>query len=489
MIKLCLPFLLPFITHAINYCLTSSTFPNCLKKADVLPVAKIRNPSHFKDLRPISLLPIFSKIIEKVVADQLRPHLATYKIIPEIQSGFQHGFSCNTALLKITDDIFSALDAGKATLLVLLDFSRAFDTLNHEILISILTYCGLSANSVKFFQSYLMNRYQRVIYREEMSQTRKNDTGVPQGSILGPLLFILYTLNLPNRCKSSSIHLYADDTQIYNSFYPTNITQACEEICKDLENLLNTSKDHHLLLNPNKSKVILFCRKNDREYLRGNVNLRVGNTQLQIVNEVKNLGLLIDDNLRFTSHVNHCIANAYNVLRILYQNRDCFNRKLKRTLCDSLVLSKLNYCDIVYGPCIDSVVTLKVQRLQNSCLRFIYGIRKFDHISHKLIEAKWLDMNHRRILHSLCLYQKIILFKSPPYLYAKIRFRSDVHSLNLRFKGLITPPKHHNEFFKRSFIYTLFYYYNRLPAPYKMLNLSTFRRKVYQDLLAKNLQF
>lgn len=143
LLKLCCPHIIPHITHIINFCLSNNVFPTIWKSAIITALAKKSNPTEYKDLRGISILPTLSKIIEKIMEQQLRDYLTLNNLLPIVQSGFRPGYSCTTALLNIMDDIITASDKGECTALVLLDFSRAFDTLNHEILLSILKYIGL----------------------------------------------------------------------------------------------------------------------------------------------------------------------------------------------------------------------------------------------------------------------------------------------------------------------------------------------------------
>lgn len=147
------------------------------------------------------------------------------------------------------------------------------------------------------------------------------------------------------------------------------------------------------------------------------------------------------------------------------------------------MLSHFNYCDVLYGPCLDGIYKLKIEKVQKNCLRFIYGIRKFDPVSHKLKDAKWLSMENRRKLHSLVLFHNIIYKNCPPYLTDKINFRTDVHNLNLRFKGLITPPPHKTSLFQRSFTYNIYKLYNGLSESLKSLKPSTFKIIMKKELL------
>lgn len=155
MIKLCCAFILPYIIHIINSCLLEHTFPEPWKHALVKPLPKTRQLTTYKDLRPISILPAFSKILERIIHSQLSGYINTNNILPLTQSGLRKGYSCTTALLKVTDDILSATDQGKITILVLLDFSKAFETVDHGILISVLKYMGVNREALSLIDSYL----------------------------------------------------------------------------------------------------------------------------------------------------------------------------------------------------------------------------------------------------------------------------------------------------------------------------------------------
>lgn len=487
-LKLCIPFLLPYITHIVNFCLINSVFPCCWKRARVIPLPKVNNPKSFKDLRPISILPVISKLLERAVASQLYRHLNRYGVIPAHQSGFRSGHSCATALLHITDDILRAWDDGKLTTMVLLDYSKAFDSLNHDILLAILNYIGLSRSSIKLFHHYLKNRYQIVQYMNNLSDPLTLDRGVPQGSILGPILFITYISVLQCVTVSCLQHFYADDSQLYLSFFPEESEQAVAALNYDLQALYNISKQHCLQLNPNKSSIITFGKPRDRIAFNNThgLNIHINNGKIDIKTEIRNLGLLLDENLKITPHVNKCLQTCYLKLRLLYQYRHLLTSDVKLLLCSSLILPKLDFCDTVYGPFLSYADKQRVQKLQNSCLRFSYGIRKFQHISHTLDKAKWLNMDRRRYYHTLCIYHSIVIYKTPPYLFQKLNFRTDVHTLNLRFRGLLTPPLHRTQLFKRSFSYRITKLYNALPVSLKNQNLRGFKRR-FRKMMDNNL--
>ena len=483
MLKLCCPHIIPYLTHIVNHCLIENTFPAMWKRAVVSVLPKKANPEILKDLRCISILPTLSKIVEKIMELQLREHLEQNSLIPIIQSGFRPGHSCTTALLHIVDEVITATDKGLCTILVSLDFSRAFDTINYDILLAILHYIGLSENAIQLFSNYLRNRGQYVLLNNNKSNFMNLKTGVPQGSILGPLLFTIYTSNLVN-LKYSKIHLYADDTQLYQSFSASDIHTASLQINEDLDNFLKVAKDHCLVINPSKSNFIIFGPKMQRNSIVDNINIQIEGNILEKKDKVKSLGVIIDADLRFKENTNKLLQKGYSSLKLIYGNRHFLPRKTKILLCETLVLSTLNYADCLYGPCLDSVYVKKVQKLQNSCLRLIYGIRRNQRISHKLKETNWLNMKNRRLHHSACLFHNIVIDKSPVYLYQKIKFRTDVHTLNVRFKGLLTPPVHRTEIFTRCFSYQVYKIYNNIHDTLKNYSKCHFK-KIYKLHLFK----
>lgn len=485
LLQLITPYALPYLTHIINSCIETNYYPRLWKLAVVLPLPKSNSVSEFRDLRPISILPAISKVLERIMYEQLRNHLDTYKLIPDCQSGFRRGFSCSTALLKVTDDVIEARDKGKLSLLVLLDFSKAFDTINHSMLLAILYHLGCSSEALKFMESYVSQRYQLVRLSNCDSAPLPIGRGVPQGSILGPLLFSAYTSFLPRCVKFCDVQLYADDTQIYISFPPGDSLDAINKINHDLNAIGAFADSHSLILNPIKTKAVLFGREKDvDEHLHG-MTISLNGTGIAIMPEAKNLGLIVDNSFRYRKHINNTIGKAYNNLKLLYPFKSTFSKKLKKVLCESFILSLFTYACVVYGPCLDALDASRVQRVQNACMRYIFQIRKYDSISYKLKELGWLSMHNRVVFHSLILFHSIICGRSPPYLYNKIRYRCDIHNINVRNKNLITPPIHNTALYTRSFSYNIYALYNPLSNCIKARSVSAFRCAIYLLLFSR----
>lgn len=489
MIHLCCPYILPFLTHIINSCIEKKYFPQCWKISHIIPMPKLKNITEMKDLRPISILSVLSKLFEKILNEQIREHLNKFHILPALQSGFRPGHSCASALLKVTDDILSAIDKNKLTVLVLLDYSKAFDLINHRLLLAVLHYFGFGADALALLSSYLIGRKQRVLLNSIFSEALEVKSGVPQGSILGPLLFTIYTSNFYSYVNYCEAHYYADDTQLYFSFDISNLDDACSKINADLQSLLLASSNHSLTINPNKSAVMLFGRKSQREQCLYNLHIVIDNEPLNVVDITKNLGLQLDPTLKFSSHITKCLKRAYCNLKLLYGSNYVLDKKSKIILCNSLVLSHFNYLDVVYHSCLTMFDQSRIQRVQNACIRFIFGIRKYQSVSHKLLELKWLNMKERRILHMCCFYHKVITSKTPSYLYSKIAFGDTLHDLNTRYCKRIFVPRHTTAIYKSSFSYSICKYYNAIPDNLKKLHSDSFKIHLNKAFLDKTLLF
>lgn len=486
MLLYCCPIILPYLTHIINFCILSNVFPSSWKLAHVLPLPKINNPSELKDLRPISILPVLSKILEKILNSQIKTYLKNFDLLPQNQSGFRTNHSCVTALLKVMDDILLEADKDKLTILVLLDYSKAFDRISHDLLLAMLHYLGFSNNAAALMKNYLTNRQQKVKIGTIYSDSLDVISGVPQGSILGPLLFTLYTSDFKNSLQYCCSHFYADDTQIYYSFEKSNCHDASAKVNQDLQALISISEKFCLSVNPAKSKVMLLGRKASCAANAGTINICINDHGLQLSNVSKNLGLYVDASFKFSEHVTHIVKNAFSKIKLIYNSRNLLSVKNKTMLCESLVLSNLNYADVVYGPFLNVYEKTRLQRIQNTCIRLIFGLRKYDHISLKFRELNWLNMQQRRDLHICCLIHKILKVESPAYLLNKIKFRTDIHNVNVRQKDLLTIPTHKTSLFQCSFSYCAPKYYNKIPNELKILSLNKFKEKL-KAMLVKDL--
>ncbi len=270
------------------------------------------DPKDLVNYRLISNLPFLSKILEKVVSSQLYSFLEKNYICEDFQSGFRPSHSTETALIRVTNDLLLSSDRGCISLLVLLDLSAAFDTIDHNILLNRLeNFVGISGSTLAWFKSYLSDRHQFVAVNEEVSYRSQVQYGVPQGSVLGPLLFTLYMLPLGNiiRKHGVSFHCYADDTQLYISSRPGE-THQIEKLMECIVDIKNRMTSNFLLLNSENTKVLIIGPKtptgNNLEHC-----LTLDGCSVDSSSSVRNLGVLFDSNLSFDSHVSSICKTAF----------------------------------------------------------------------------------------------------------------------------------------------------------------------------------
>ncbi|KAL1459074.1 hypothetical protein WDU94_011083, partial [Cyamophila willieti] len=299
MVRTILPYVLPVLTHIFNKSLSTGVFPTEWKSANVVPLQKINSPTSCNDYRPISLLPILSKALEKLAIWQIIDFAESQNVLDVFQSGFRRRHSTATALVKVTDDIRLSLDAGKVTFLVLLDMSKAFDSVDFDILLATLKSMGLSENALSWIDSYLRGRRQRILHDGKHSEWKNINAGVPQGSVAGPLLFAIYISSLQrvfHRCK---YHVYADEIQIYTHCLPGKMSDTIRELNEELSRFHEWTKSIFLRPNPQKTKAMAFGPKSvinslDMAHLPPII---LDGTVIPFSDTVKNLGVIIDSTL------------------------------------------------------------------------------------------------------------------------------------------------------------------------------------------------
>lgn len=487
MVLLCLPFCFVHLTHIVNYSLEKSEFPSAWKHGLVIPIPKVNNPSSYSDFRPITLVPFLSKILEKCVEIQIQRFLKTHSLLPHNQSGFRRGYSTTSSLTLLSDICLTAFDRDLVSVVCLLDFSRAFDTLSHDRLLSKLRFLNFSEPAIEWFSSYLSARSQSTVVRTldatKTSSLRFLFRGVPQGSILGPLLFNIYVADLMHLSFNSVIQMYADDTQLIYSFHPSNLSLAVDCLNVDLGNIHKWSMENGLILNPNKS-VYLFLDPTNR--LRNantdNFQLLIDGHSIGHVDLAKNLGLWMDSGWNFDHHVLIKCRAAYLRLRSLYQYRNQLTQSTKLMLCNTLILSLFNYSDIVYSPALSQRNFARVQSIQNACLRFCFNVRKYEHISPFMDKSDWLTMRQRWIFHLCLLVHSVLSSNSPSYLRDRLKLFSQSNesaSRTTRFANfLLVIPVHRTTKFEASFSYLGPHFYNLIPHELKTLPYKSFCEKL-----------
>ena len=450
------------LTDIINACFKHRIFPDRWKNAIVKPIPKTNNPLLPSDYRPISLLTVFSKIHEKAATYQIVVFLKESNQLDKNQSAYKSNHSTNTALLKITDDIYDAMDDSEITVLVLLDYSKAFDTINHRLLYAKLKYLGFHPTAVSWIISYLTDRKQKVKTLSDESGWESVNNGVPQGSVLGPLLFSILVHDISTFIPNCNYHMYADDTQMYYRCILDNIHETINKINEDLKKVCEFSDKNCLKINPDKSNYIIIGTKKQTNIAKGLVlNVKVNNIDIERKTETKNLGIIMDENFTWQKQINEITRKANFKLRQLYRFKRFMSQKSKLRVVETYVLSQLNYCDSIYQGA-NQEVKGKLQKLQNSCIRFICSLKKRDHITPHIESLKLLNIESRTKCHALAQMHKIIRLTAPSYLISKVDFRRNIHAHNTRFREHIDIKRLHKAIKKGAFFQQTAKDYNSL---------------------------
>ena len=335
------------LTLIINQSLSTGIFPNKLKVAKVVPVFKKDDPHHPGNYRPISLLPAISKIFEKVVYKQVYNYMNENNLLYKSQYGFRKRHSTEFAAMEVTDTIFKDLDKKKVPLAIFLDFSKAFDTIDHLILLDKLAYYGIRGSALNWFRSYLSDRSQYVQYKDKTSRMSTITTGVPQGSILGPLLFIIYINDIAKVTNKFHFTIYADDTTLIEpictfSHNEQNNINLSRDINNELKAIVEWLALNKLSLNVKKTKMMLLHYK-QRNVTKVIPNLEINGIPIERVKEFNFLGIHLDENMTWKTHVKKIACKIACTVGTMKRVKKFMPQKVMRLIYNSLVLPHITY--------------------------------------------------------------------------------------------------------------------------------------------------
>ena len=345
--------LLPVMTNIINSSLRSSQVPKSMKSAVVTPLLKksTLNPDILKNYRPVSNLSYISKLLERVVVKRLTDYMTGNNLHKHLQSAYKPGHSTETALVKVQNDILTSIDQHGMVILVMLDLSVAFDTIDHDILFSRMeNTLGITGQALAWFKSYLSGRTLRIKIDKSFSELQDILWSVPQGSVLGPLLFLIYLLPLGKliRKHGLELHIYADDTQFYLSIKP--ITQQAVDIgVARLEgcftDIYTWMSQNKLKLNVDKTEVLVLGTPKQRAKISVS-SISVNGEIVKILNiHISNLGSVFDPSMNMAAHVSKAVRSAHYYLRNIGRIRKYLTAESSKSAVISLVTSRFDYCN------------------------------------------------------------------------------------------------------------------------------------------------
>ena len=474
----------PTIAGIINKSFTLGTVPETWKEARVTPIHKAGDMTCVGNYRPISVLPILSKIMERVVHEHLYLFLLNNNVLCQNQSGFRPKHSCATALLNIVDKWLRNMDEGRVNGVLLVDLSKAFDTVNHEILLHKLHEIGCNDLAVKWFRSYLCNRTQKVSYKCHLSESMGINVGVPQGSILGPLLFSIFINDLPSEIANAQVEMYADDTTIHTA--ATDIDVITSRLTEAAHQLTTWLKRNRLVLNVKKTKLLLIGSSRKLNELKESPRVTVYDQEIECVDSAKILGVVIDSNLNFHKHVDSIFKTASSKLYVIRRLKPFVPLSELSILFNALVMPHLLYCSSVW--CHRNKANVdKLFKVQKRAARLITNSAWDTDSSHLLNYLKWTPLPQRYVMNDL-----IMLFKCkhnlvPEYLCNGINvFQSNNgYSTRQSENGTMILPVCKTEMYRKSFFFMAPKLWNNLDNEIKKLtSLRSFKRNLMKSDLS-----
>ena len=483
----------PTLRKLINSSITTGVVYPSWKRAIIRPKLKRQNlEPTLANHRPLSNLSFISKLSEKATVNQLLDYLNTQDLLPSMQSAYRRHHSTETALLKVKNDLLLNMNRQHVTLLVFLDLSSAFDTVDHEILLNRLeSLFGISETALSWFKSYLSDRKQYVSIDGVSSSDYELKYGVPQGSCLGPLLFTLYTSPLFKLIKEHlpNIHCYADDTQLYLSFKPESQTSERSAL-GEMEACVSDIRDwflaNKLLINESKTEFQIIGTRQQLSKITLD-GISIGNSEVAPSEAVKDLGVWLDNTLSMSKHVTKLASSCYFFLYNLRRIRKYLSKNACETLINALVVSRLDYCNsLFYGH--PAKLLSQLQRVQNSAARLIHQSTRYSPSSPLLQDLHWLPIKYRCIFKILLITFKAIHGHAPSYIQDLVKVKHHSRTLRSSTATSLDYPsiKSSNNLGERSFYIAAPTEWNRLPANIRNSpSLDVFKKRLKTHLFTK----
>ena len=413
-------------------------------------------------------MPCASKVMERIVQQQLLNYLKSHSLLSRNQSGFPPKHSTVTALATVTDDWFYSF-YGEYTGVIFVDLQKAFDMVDHLILLSKLECMGVTGIELQWFKSYLSNRRIRTSVNNELSEERFITKGVPQGSLLGPLLFIVFINDINSVFSNCKAHLYADDTVIYYS----------NKNPKIIENVLNKELGHleawmvknELKINYDKT-VCMLLGTNHMLKREPKLNVKIKEQQLSQVKSFKYLGVTVDENLKWDVHIEQLCIKLGKMVSYMSRLRQFVNMSELKLIYNSIVLPHFDYGDIVWQSANNNCVA-QLQKIQNRAGRIILKVNPYSHTSSSQIHSSlgWDTIHNRQRFHLISFTHKILNNMAPDYM--KDMFKFKVSPYSLRNQSNLCLPKPRTNYCKRSFVYRAASEYNELPYGLRQITSYT----------------
>lgn len=444
-----------------NRSINSGVFPDEWKCCKVIPLFKQGARSDLNNYRPISIIPVVAKVFERIIYDQIYDYLTKNGLLSDQQSGFRSLHSTVTALLEVTNDWAYNIDKGSVNAVVFLDLKKAFDTVDHHILLSKLYEYGVRGTSYHWFRSYLDNRKQKCFVNGSLSNSQSLTCGIPQGTILGPLLFLIYINDLPNCLSISKPRMYADDTHL--TFASNCVDTINEVLNRDLAKVNEWLIANKLTLNASKTEFMLIGSRQRLCTFDKSPSLSIDDKSIKHVSSSKSLGVHIDENLSWNVHIETIAKKIASGLGALKRCRRFVPQSTLHSVFNALIQPHFDYCSVVWGHC-NKTLFDKLQKLQNRAAR-ILTFSSYDTNAGLLFERLgWKRLESQRQIQEAVMVYKSLNGLVPTYLQSIFTDRSNITQYELRDTvGKLAVPLPRTNYLKNSFGYQGAVLWNSLP--------------------------
>lgn len=456
------------LLHIVN-CSLKVGMPKLLKEARITPILKNAklDPASVNNYRPVSNLTFLSKIIERAVLLRLTDHLSLNNILDSRQSAYRQYYSTETALLRVHNDIICAMDSHQVTLVVLLDLSAAFDTIQHETLLKRLDLMGVNDQALQWLCDYLNDRSCAVTIHNSTSTRWNMRHGVPQGSVLGPVLFNAYMTPIGSIAARHNVQcmFYADDTQLYLSFSPDSGKEAIEQMQLCLLEIKEWMGRNQMKLNAEKTDCILIglrqqlvkCQQREIEF---------DGATIQMSQHVRNLGAYFDENASMKTHVNNTCKSAYFHLRQFGRIRKFLNVETAKAVAHAFVTSRLDYVNSLLFGVPQSIIS-RYQKILNTAARIVLRKRKHERATPLLCSLHWLPVQQRITFKIALMTYKVLANKAPLYLTEIVEKKCSIRALRSAQRNLLAVNASSTTTGGRSFSRAAANVWNELPEEVK----------------------